>query len=129
VQVLELLEQNHRTPPFGQLPRGSGAHAAGTDDHHIYFFHVGTLGVDCGGETSGQDGIEPSSFRFSVGRSDQLSYLAVTFRGNVTLRGTDIDSLKRVNAVTVALDLAESLDPRARSAGLAFLRQRLKMMQ
>jgi hypothetical protein len=76
-----------------------------------------------------RDGIAPSSFRFSVGRSDQLSYLAVTFRGNVTLRGTDIDSLKRVNAVTVALDLAESLDPRARSAGLAFLRQRLKMMQ
>jgi hypothetical protein len=50
-------------------------------------------------------------------------------QGNVTLRVTDIDSLMTTKAVTVALDLAESLDPRARSAGLTFLRQRLKTMQ
>jgi hypothetical protein len=49
--------------------------------------------------------------------------------GNVTLRVTTIDSLMTTNAVAVALDLAESLDPRERSAGLTFLRRRLKTMR
>jgi len=50
-------------------------------------------------------------------------------QGNVTLRVTRIESLRWPNAVVVALDLADSLDLRARSAGLAYLRRRLKTMQ
>ena len=50
-------------------------------------------------------------------------------QGNVTLRVTPIDSLKEPNTVTVALDLADSLDTRVRSAGLTYLRQRLKALR
>ena len=56
-------------------------------------------------------------------------HLVEDSRGNVTLRVTSIDSLTTTNSVLVALDLAESLDPRERSAGLTFLRQRLKSMR
>lgn len=64
--------------------------------------------------------------------SDRLirtCHLIEDAQGNMTLRVTEIDSLTTTNAVTVALDLAESLDLRARSAGLTFLRQRLETMR
>jgi peptidyl-tRNA hydrolase len=56
-------------------------------------------------------------------------HLVEDAQGNVTLRVTTIDSLMTTNAVAVAVDLAESLDPRERSAGLTFLRQRLKALR
>jgi hypothetical protein len=56
-------------------------------------------------------------------------HLVEDARGNVTLRVTAIDSLQTTNAIAVALDLAESLDPRERSAGLTFLRRRLETLQ
>lgn len=56
-------------------------------------------------------------------------HLVQDAQGNVTLRVTAIDSLMTTNVVAVALDLAESLDPRERSAGVAFLRQRLTSLR
>jgi hypothetical protein len=46
--------------------------------------------------------------------------------GDVTLRVTTIASMMTTNAVAVALDLAESLHPRERRAGLTFLEPRLR---
>lgn len=59
----------------------------------------------------------------------RASHLVEDEQGDVTLRVTSIDSLLTTNAVVVALDLAESLDPRARSAGLAYLRKRLRTLR
>ncbi len=52
-------------------------------------------------------------------------------QGNVTLRVTDIDALlkQELQAVVIALDLADSLDTRERKAGLAFLSKRLKALR
>jgi hypothetical protein len=55
-------------------------------------------------------------------------HLAEADDGNVTLRVTKIEALPRASAVLVALDLAESLDTRDRSAGLAYLAQRLRWL-
>jgi hypothetical protein len=55
-------------------------------------------------------------------------HLAEDDEGNVTLRVTTIDALLRTCAVVVALDLAESLDTRDRSAGLAYLERQLRSL-
>lgn len=49
--------------------------------------------------------------------------------GNVLLRVTRLDSMLVVNVVVVALDLSESLDTRARSAGLSLLTKRLQSLR
>jgi hypothetical protein len=49
-------------------------------------------------------------------------------QGNVTLRTTTIDVLHATNPVAVAIDLVESLDPRARNAGVTLLRNRLQRL-
>lgn len=62
-------------------------------------------------------------------RHIRACHLIEDAHGNVTLRVTTIDSLMTASAVAVALDLAESLEPRERSAGLTFLRGRLTAMR
>lgn len=64
----------------------------------------------------------------SVRRIVRECHLAEDADGNVTLRVTTIDALLRTSAVVVALDLAESLDTRDRSAGLAYLARRLRWL-
>ena len=49
--------------------------------------------------------------------------------GSVTLRVTNIDLLLDAHEVVVALDLADSLEVRSRSAGLAHLTQRLRVLR
>lgn len=65
----------------------------------------------------------------SVGALIRASHLLENEQSNVTVRVTSIDSLLTSNAVAVALDLAESLDPRARSAGLGHLRRLLRTLR
>lgn len=67
--------------------------------------------------------------RTAADRLIRVCHLIADAQGNVTLRVTDIDSLMTTSALAVAMDLAESLDPRERSAGLTFLRQRLKSLR
>lgn len=65
----------------------------------------------------------------AAARLIRACHLIEDAQGHVTLRVTAIDSLMTTNAVAVALDLAESLDPRERSAGLTFLGQRLTSLR
>ncbi len=65
----------------------------------------------------------------AAARLIRACHLIEDAQGHVTLRVTAIDSLMTTNAVAVALDLAESLEPRERSAGLTFLGQRLTSLR
>lgn len=87
------------------------------------------LAKDFGLARSAQISVDGYVDKKTADRLFRTCHLIEDAQGNVTLRVTNIDSLTTINAVTVALDLAESLDPRARSAGLAFLRQRLETMR
>jgi len=79
-----------------------------------------------GGPQASVDGYVDSK---TADRLIRTCHLIEAADGNVTLRVTAIDSLLTISVVAVGLDLAESLDPRERNAGLTFLRRRLKAVR
>jgi hypothetical protein len=82
------------------------------------------FGLACGAQPAVDGYIDGKSARALI----RVSHLVEDEQGNVTLRVTSIDSLLTANVVAVALDLAESLDPRRRRAGLGYLGRRLEQM-
>jgi excisionase family DNA binding protein len=87
------------------------------------------LAKEFGLSRSAQISVDGYVDKRTADRLIRTCHLIEDAEGNVTLRVTETEILKRINTVIVALDLAESLDPRARVAGLAFLRQRLATMK
>lgn len=88
-----------------------------------------SLAMEFGLSHSPKAGVDGYVDTRNADRLIRTCHLIEDAHGNVTLRATTIDSLMTTNTVAVALDLAESLDPRERSAGLSFLRRRLKTMR
>jgi len=88
-----------------------------------------TVAKEFGLSRSPQDSVDGYVDNRTADKLVRTCHLIEDAHGNVTLRVTTIDSLMTASAVAVALDLAESLDPRERRAGLTFLRGRLKAMR